>query len=380
MQKSFLLIVCLPLFFSCERPSDSNESTTGNILENLTYTVDTVVVDANGEIINLQYGMQFFDLSDDKTSLLLFDRQQTIFQEINLDQMALKTIYPFEKEGPNGLGRSSYFQILPDRKLMIPTFSKSGIYNLQGDLLSKINLSPYDIEKSETVDPFSLLYEIVIDPKSGILYSLPGVYIKGVRDLAIIDSKTSKGKIMKLPKMEKAGNFRVFWNSEQGKAIETESYYLTLVDDILLITCTVGSGIYRYDPRIDSLEYFDFNHQIIPNEKIGKVINEMSTEKEFLAEYRKVASQISFRDLMWDNQTSRFYRLATKTLLGETTEDSTSYEVYLLAYDKELNLIGETFLKDYNQLPQSYFFKDGKLYSYVNVEDELGFAVFTFNF
>ena len=31
-------------------------------------------------------------------------------------------------------------------------------------------------------------------------------------------------------------------------------------------------------------------------------------------------------------------------------------------------------------MPTHYFFKDGKLYSYVNAEDELGFAVFTFDF
>ena len=263
---------------------------------------------------------------------------------------------------------------------MIPTLSKSGIYNLQGEFLSDINLRLDDIEGFDAVDPFTLVYEILMDPKSGIFYSLPGDYISGVRDLAIIDSKTKKGKIVKLPEMEKAGNFRVFWNTENGKALETEDYSLTLVDDILLVSCAVGSGIYRYDTKTENLEFVDFPHKIIPTEKSGKILNEVTEERAFWEEYRKVISQVSYGELLWDNQTSSYYRLASKTILGETMEDTATYEVYLLAYDKELNLLGETSLKDYNQLPQGYFFKDGKLYSYVNFEDELGFAVFTFDF
>ena len=50
----------------------------------------------------------------------------------------------------------------------------------------------------------------------------------------------------------------------------------------------------------------------------------------------------------------------------------------LTVFDEEINQIMETeVLVD----PFSKkFFKDGKLYSYVNVEDELGFAIFTFDF
>ena len=42
--------------------------------------------------------------------------------------------------------------------------------------------------------------------------------------------------------------------------------------------------------------------------------------------------------------------------------------------------IDTTKIENLKAEPRSYFWKDGKLYSYVNVEDELGFAVFTFNF
>jgi hypothetical protein len=45
-----------------------------------------------------------------------------------------------------------------------------------------------------------------------------------------------------------------------------------------------------------------------------------------------------------------------------------------------MELVGETLVNDLKSIPESAFFKDGKLWSYVNVDDELGFAVFTFDF
>ena len=65
---------------------------------------------------------------------------------------------------------------------------------------------------------------------------------------------------------------------------------------------------------------------------------------------------------------------------GSDAEREGDDRVFLFAYDKELNLIGEVELKELITQPEYPFFKDGKLWSYVNVEDELGFAVMEFNF
>jgi hypothetical protein len=379
MKKLFALL-SLILLASCGEKGNSENATSANILENLTYSVDTVVVDSKGEIINLKYGMNWFDLSPDSKSLFIYDLDQTLFQEIDLDQMALKSIYPFEKEGPNGLGRSSYFQILPNGTLIIPTFPNLGIYNLQGELLSRINLNPKEIEGIDAPNPFALIYEILIDPQTEILYSLPGDFLEGVRALAVIDPKTKKGKMVKLPEMEKARNFKIFWNSDKGGSIQTENYTLDLIDDKLLITCTVGSGIYIYDTKTDSLEYVEIPHKIISTEKSGEIKNDVTVEEDFREELKKVGAQISYKKLHWDKARSQFYRLAGRSFFGDKRGDPSTYENYLLLYDQNLNLLGETKLNGLDKPLNNYFWKDGKLWSYVNVEDELGFAVFTFDF
>ena len=378
--RKLIPLLTLIILAACGEKGSSEKSESGNILENLTYSVDTVVVDSKGEIINLKYGMNWFDLSPDSKSLFIYDYDQTLFQEIDLEQMVLKGTYPFEKEGPNGLGRSSYFQVLPDGTLMIPTFPNSGIYNLQGEILSRMTLKPEDIEGVDAPNPFALIYEMLIDPKTEILYSLPGDFIKGVRDLAVIDSKTQKGEIVKLPEMEKAENFKIFWNSGKGGSIQTENYSLDLIDDKLFITCTVGSGIYVYDTKTDTLEYVDFPHKIIPTEKSGEIRNDVTLKEDFWEELKKVVSQVSYKELYLDDETSRFFRLAGRSFFGEKRGDPATYENYLLMYDQDLSLLGETKLDGLDKPLNSYFFKEGKLWSYVNVEDELGFAVFTFDF
>jgi hypothetical protein len=52
----------------------------------------------------------------------------------------------------------------------------------------------------------------------------------------------------------------------------------------------------------------------------------------------------------------------------------------MYVYDRDFNLIGEAELSEKLAFPRDFFFKDGKLWSYVNVEDELGFAVMDFKF
>lgn len=376
--KKLPIFFLIALLFSCSEKDKKDSSL--NILENLTYAIDTLVVDSGEEFINLSIGLNFSDVSEDKKSLFIFERGRLSFQEVDLDQMKLLGTYPFEMEGPNGIGKGGIFQLLSDRNLMIPSVTKTAIYNLQGELISNLKLITDELDHMSDIDEFTLLNQIHFDPKSGVFYSLPGKYTSGIRELAIINATTNKGKVVKLPAMEKAGNFRVFFNTENDKAIEVEEYSLSPLNDKIYITCTVTGGVYRYNPATDDLEYIEFNHQLIPNEKTGEIINEVYSQKDFNAEYRKVASQISYLKLMWDEETSRFYRLAYKGVLGDQQLEPISYQVFLLAYSEDLELMGETLIPDFKQVPKSYFFKDGKLYSYVNVEDELGFAVFTFDF
>jgi hypothetical protein len=378
--RKLIPLLTLIVLAACGEKGSSEKARSENILENLTYSVDTLEVDSKGEIINLKYGMNWFDLSPDSKSLFIYDNDRTLFQEIDLSQMVLINAYPFEKEGPNGIGRPTSFQVLANKTMMIPTYANPGIFTLSGEQIRPFNLKPNDLTGSELTNGFAILSEMIWDSKSEKLISLPGDITSGVFELAVTNPNSQTVQMLQLPKMEMAKNFRVTQIEGEGGAAFTEVYRLLDLHDKILISCSVRSGIYLFDPKTDSLDFIDFSHQIISNEKSGEIKNDVSSQQEWYEEYKKVVSQVTYWKMNWDESTSRFYRLASRSILGESRQDPASFKVYLLIYDEKLNLLGESLIEGFNQFPSSYFFKDGKLYSYVNVEDELGFAVFTFDF
>lgn len=98
------------------------------------------------------------------------------------------------------------------------------------------------------------------------------------------------------------------------------------------------------------------------------------------AEAAKLHTQINDYDFSWNEQTQQYFRFASIGLPRANVDSPKKYEHFLFVYDKELTLKGEAKLDNLEKIPRAGFFTDGKLYSYANVEDELGFAVFTFNF
>jgi len=156
--------------------------------------------------------------------------------------------------------------------------------------------------------------------------------------------------------------------------------FLQQLNDLVLISSTVSNSIYVYDPDLDSLFFKEFPHQLTPLGKDIEIKKEVFSDKEFQAELDKLHTQIDYWDFYWDEQTQRYYRFASKGLPLANIDSRKKFEYFLFAYDENLTLKGEKKLEGLSELPLSGFFKDGKLYSYVNVEDELGFAVFTFDF
>jgi hypothetical protein len=112
----------------------------------------------------------------------------------------------------------------------------------------------------------------------------------------------------------------------------------------------------------------------------GTVNNSPTDEAQFSEDRRKVYEQLNYMEPPWDEAREVYMRLGKKTFLGKEKGDPSTFEVFLFAYDRNFNVLGETKIKGLDQVPGSYFWKDGKLWAYVNVEDELGFAVIDFKF
>ncbi|MEN2280671.1 DUF4221 family protein [Algoriphagus sp. SE2] len=385
MKNLLPILLLLVLFSSCGGTDTAQNSGSENILENFSFTTDTVVVNPGEEIINLSRGVRNGSLDESKTYFYLFDEVTAQMNKINLDQLILEEQISFEKEGPNGVGANyiTTSRYLPGEEFLFANFQNTGIFNRNGEKVQDLTLKPGDIQVeglSENAE-YNLTNQIVFSPDRKWMYSLPGDFMEGTNQLAKIKLESKSGNVIPIPALDKVGDYRILLQSDEIMSIYVEELFLQQIEDSYFLSGGTVNSIYRFEIGQDSLKLFEFDFSIVPNEKEIPVNNKVSSQKEFESEMKKARGQIGFDKLLFDENTKRFYRFGriyeTK---GDDPDAPLKAQVFLFAFDENLNLIGETEIPELDKVPSSAFFKDGKLWSYVNVDDELGFAVFTLNF
>ena len=62
-------------------------------------------------------------------------------------------------------------------------------------------------------------------------------------------------------------------------------------------------------------------------------------------------------------------------IASESNQEEAKAKVYLTVFDKDLNQIGETSIPQLIKKPAKHFAKDGKIWIYENINDEMRFVV-----
>ncbi len=389
--KNLLLILTFSLLASCGGSSDtkeiSKEEEPSNILESMTLTIDTVIIDAGDSIIdsrNLEGYVKkdYSSVSEDRKLLYIFDRRRLILQEIDLNSLKLVNRYPFELEGPDGVTRFVYtFRILPSGEFLVTDLpGNAALFSKTGKKLRSIKPNGEDLLQQMNLEPFIISSGLFVDMEAEKLYSLPRNYRTKEIYFAVMDSLGQTGEIFEIPEFHRIFDFSVEYNSGGGGSSQGEGLRLQKPNNLVLLSSTYGNAVYVFDPELDSLYYKRFPHEIVPLEKDIEIKNQVSSQGEFEAEVEKLYTQIDYGEFYWDKITQRYYRFAKMGQPRAAPDSPKMYEFFMFAYDKNLELKGETKLQGVTEIPESGFFKDGKLWSYVNVEDELGFAVIDFKF
>jgi hypothetical protein len=388
--KNLFLILAFSILAACGQKPNSEEDIISeepsNVLEKMTYTLDTLMIDSGEELFDLGNLPKFikrnyFSVSQNSDWLYYFDRKRLILQEVDLNSLTLKNNYPFDQEGPNGVGSLVYtFKMLPNGIFLARDLEgHASFFSKTGKKLTTIELYGDELLQNTGLAADAISVDLKVDLKWKKLYSLPRNFTTSKIYFAVIDSMGKTGKILEIPEFYKIFDFNIEYSGDGGD-LKVEGLHLQQQNDLVLISSTVGNAIYVYDPKLDSLFFKEFPHELTPLGKDIEVKNEVFSRKEFQAEADKLHTQIDYWDFYWDEQTQRYYRFASKGLPLANIDSPKKYEYYMFAYDKDLTLKGEIKLEGLSELPLGGFFKDGKLWSYVNVEDELGFAVFTFDF
>lgn len=378
--KKLLTIPLLALLAACGG-KDIESTEQKNILENLTYSVDTVVVDPGDELFNMGSGFRSQDLSEDQKRLFYFENRPVKLVEVDLENLKLVSKTDFEKEGPNGIGNLVInLQLGPEDQIFALGFSEVGLFDKQGKKHESLKIKPTGIDSNLAEDFIALYGNSIYDFNRKQFFSWPNPeFIEG-SNLYRIDVASESAEKIPAPEMEIIEKYIIKVSLDGNTMVFPPTVDLLFHEGKVLISCTAMSSIYEFDQESNSMKFIEVSHELVPNVLTGEINNNVSSEKDFLEEQKKVVSQISYMKPFWDTTRNMFLRLGMKAFMGENRDDPETYEFYLFAYDQEFNVVGETRLEGMKKHIPLHFFKGGKLWAFVNVDDSLGFAVFTFDF
>lgn len=384
--KNLLFVISILLLFSCE--NKTKEVTTD--YSKITLTMDTVVVDSGEEIINLKGGLWTSTMDSDNSKLYLWDFQTFTLNIIDLEKLVLERKVPFEKEGPNGVGTNVNWMSLPDvHQILLANFQGIGKFDLDGNKISDLKL------EKEKFSGDSLLEGEIFQNKSfalsggSVVYGLiANPWRSSKRSMSKVDFESKTIKKMKLPGKEELPEYTIELKSDQMMTTFSSEKTIQKFGNKLVLSSTGYTDLYVLNLENDSVYHVDYSPQLSAKAKKGGYPAEVNTVEHLREVIQVIHADINFQPLIWDEIKKRFYRFSFETSPMENTnwplflsaEEKPLSKLYLSILDEDFNLLGESDLSHLGRVPTYAFFRNGQIWSYVNVDDELGFVRMTINY
>lgn len=376
MLRFFLLLTLSICFFSCNKtPSQENPFS-----EKLTFTLDTVWVDSGEDFIFLRDNLFLSELSPDKSYLINFNRMETYAERINLDELKLESRIQFEKEGPDGIPSIiSRFNITSEENLMV---WHSRFYTVYDQNAKRIK----DLELEKIVEPYlsgSEAYPLMVFEDPNQEDRVVGIFLKWVdKEYFLIDINLAKKEFKKtdLPDLAKTQEFSVdiLFDGNWMGSYGVDLYALSTGDRIIVSNNSINE-VLVYDFKGDSTYLKGWDTPLLGSKKNyqpPKQVEQDTGELEGII--KKIKEDIVYNRFTWDDVEKRFFRFSLRERFGEEKNEygqyiSTGADVFISIFDDELNLLAESLVPELTASPKRHFVKDGKIWIFENIGDELAF-------
>lgn len=360
--KKALVLFLIPLIFSCSGSDSEN-------WESFEVSIDTVFIDSGDELIFLQSGLSHSDLSTDQKQLFNFTPKGEL-EVIDLDSLKLLHKISTEKEGPVGTGDAYAIQIDQTGSLVFYSFNELRLFSPDLDSMKRYRL---DDNALSGLEPDMLA---VFNPKIAegkFLYAIYEKQEQVPQGIAIVSFENMSAK--KIP-LDISRRIEPFTYSLKSSSKGYEPINLELVDNRLIISTAYSNEAFIVDLESDSVTVKSFRSQLTQDKKPIPTRTSAETINELVDLMREGKKSVTFGRFYFDQTSRRLWRFSRD--LDREIGDSLVFRSVLTVFDEDLNQLAESVV-DVDPFSKK-FFKDGKLWSYINVNDELGFAVIDFKF
>lgn len=356
---------------------DSESTVHNDIKKEAIISIDTVMIDPGDQLIfpYIISSRSFF--TENKRFLFNFNDFDHSIEKIDLDKLELTDKYPFEKEGPNGTGEYvDYLVPLDSGKLLVQTSNRAGIFDYNGNKLGEFD---------PLLEGTSLMHvdRKVFQPVSAVggrIYGRIVDHAANTSDLGYYNPALEEFSTLPLAEAYRHADFNLVHINGNARRTSAPSFIMhTYNENKMVMGSTVSSSLFILDPETRQLAKKEYNLSLTANEKKGVYSLETEDEAAFQRLYVKLNEEVTFGPLLWDSRSERYYRFFYElTFPSEHPPGrfpkAVSSAIYLLVLDKELNLINEMPIPQLKYSPYFSFAKDGRIWIFENVEDEMGFV------
>ena len=360
---TFLIFTILSISCSCPTKEESRETI------DFSYTIDTLMVDAGDELIFHQVGLSHSDLSTDQKLLFNFTPKSEL-EVIELDSLKLIEKIATDQEGTLGTGRPYAIQVDQTGNLVFYGVEEVRIFSSDLNSMKRYQLTNEALSGLEP-EILSMFNPKITD--GDYLFSIYEDYEQVPKGLAIVSLEDMQVKKVSIELADRIAPYTYTFGSDR-KVFEMIN--LVLANKSLILSTAYANEALILDLESDSVTVKTFHSELTSDKKKLPIKTSAETFNEMDVLIKEGKKSVTFGQFYFDKSQRRLLRFSQE--MDREIGDSLVFKNVMTVFDENLNQLAET------QVPidpfSKKFFKDGKLYSYVNIEDELGFAVFTFDF
>ena len=343
----------------------------------LTYSLDTVIINSNSEILDLTRFLIISSLDFEKKSIFTYNEFDHSLDQIDLEKLEYIKKYPFEKYGPDGTGEYFYeFSTLEDGRFFVKSYGKSGIFDTNGNLTQKVDWRNSIGSNGEKYADFPRK-QILIDSEDLLAFGLS--YDEENSEVNLDILSIEENMVNRLDLNSKKSYSDLILAIDDTPILIDPQVYLSWQNSTIIVSYEFSNEIVLFDPKANVLRFVGYNPILTP--KSVKPPNDIriDSKEQLQKEFQYYLEQVKYYPPVWDSESKHFLRLSTKTIFSEENKENSilpeaeEIKVFLTIFDAEFNFLTELEIHELSYSFGKYFSKDGKLWIFANLNDEIGF-------
>ncbi|MCH7410945.1 DUF4221 domain-containing protein [Belliella sp. DSM 111904] len=222
------------------------------------------------------------------------------------------------------------------------------------------------------------LYEKVDPENLHMVYGILMKFPNQDHEFGILNLSTGDTRRLNLPEFKTLSEFTMICDNPSNYEVYEPLLFLSYLNGNIVFGSNINSDMYVYDLKQEELSYAKMDHKLTSSKKQQTLPAEVTDPEVFFSFYKKVESEIAFGKPVYDPTNYRYIRLSYIKHFEESQEKGypklKSVDSFINLYDNNFKLVSEIPLPTSNKTPGSYFVKNGAVWVFENLDDEMGFV------